>query len=283
MTEPAVLGGPVLIVGLGALGGSLARALRAADPGVEIRGRAASEEDVQAAVEAGVVTGPQPALADDVAGARWLVLATPLSAQEAILREAAEAFADDGLVLDVGSLQLPALEAAERVGLADRFIACHPMAGTEASGFAASRDDLFRDARVWLSAEDSVTDQARRRAVAFWERLGAHTSWTGPFEHDARMAVVSHLPQLASNALARILADAGFGPDDLGPGGLDMLRLSGSDPTMWKDLLTHSGDQVAALLRLLARELEGWSGVLGGQDLDELERRMAETRRWWSS
>ena len=272
--------GPVAIVGLGALGGSLARALAALPDPPELRGSSLSAADRDAAAAAGVVARASDDPAEAAAGARWLVVAVPLGATADVLRRAAPGLAEDALVLDVGSLQAPALDAAEEACLETRFVSCHPMAGTEASGFAAGRVDLFHDARVGLAATPDLPDGGGAAVEAFWTALEARPAWTSPEEHDARMVVASHLPQLASNALAHVLAHGGLTPEDLGPGGLDMTRLAASDPGIWRDLLTYSGPQAAALLRVLARELEGWARSLDGQDLDDVARRMAATRRW---
>lgn len=270
--------GPVAIVGLGALGGSLARALAALPEPPELRGWATDAADLEAAVEVGVAACGSTAEAAD--GAGWIVVATPLGATEAVLAEAAGVLGPGARVIDLGSLQGPALAAAAAVGVADRFVACHPMAGSEASGFRASRADLFGDVTVYLSVTLDAPEEPGRDVEAFWETLGARPEWTEPDPHDARMVVASHLPQLVSNALAEVIAEGGFSTADLGPGGLDMTRLAASDPTMWRDLLAHSGSQSAALLRLTARALEGWARVLDADDLDEVERRMAETRAW---
>jgi prephenate dehydrogenase len=271
---------PVALIGLGALGGSLARALRALPAPPPVRAHALEAADLGAAVDEGVVDSAHDNVADAARGAAVLVLATPLGAEEAVLAEAAPVLAPDALALDVGSLQEPALEAARAAGLAARFVAGHPMAGSEASGFRASRADLFRDATVWLSAADECDDHARRRAERFWADVGARPLWTDAEPHDTRMAVVSHLPQVVANALSHVIAQGGFTVADLGPGGRDMTRLAASNPVLWRDLLEHSGPQVAALLRLLGRELDGWAGVLDGQDLDTVLRRMEATRRW---
>lgn len=271
--------GPVGIVGLGALGGSLARALGRLPHPPEVRGWARDAADLEAAVEAGVLEAGK-GIGDVAGGAAWLVVATPMGATEAVLREAAGTLAGDARVLDVGSLQGPALTAAAEAGLADRFVACHPMAGSEASGFEASRAELFQDATVWLSVGGGAAEALGPEVEAFWSALGARPEWTEPEIHDARMVVASHLPQLVANALAEVIAEGGFAVEDLGPGGLDMTRLAASDPLMWRDLLTHSGPQAAALLRLTARALDGWARTLDGDDLDEVERRMAATRAW---
>lgn len=271
--------GPIALIGLGALGGSLARSLRTLDPAPEVVGFDAQHDRVAAARGAGVIDREADDVSRAAEGARIVVVAVPLGAEESVLSGVAETLRADALVMDVGSLQAPALAAAAGAGLAARFVACHPMAGTEASGFGAAAADLYRDRRVWLSALEAGEgrlDEAR----AFWTELGARAEMTDAETHDTLMAVVSHLPQVTANALARVIEAGGFQPGDLGPGGLDMTRLAGSNAVLWRDILEHSGSQVAALLRLLARELDGWARMLDGQDLDALAEAMEQTRLW---
>jgi prephenate dehydrogenase len=271
---------PVALVGLGVLGGSLSRALRGLESPPTVSAYARSGRDVSAALEAGVIDRAATGVADAVRGAALVIVATPLGAEEAVLRAAAPELVPEALVLDVGSLQVPALAAATASGLSARFVACHPMAGSEASGFEAGDATLFRDRPVWLSGPGGEDEALLGEARTFWSALGARPAVIDADLHDTRMAVVSHLPQVLANGLARVLEEGGFTVDDLGPAGRDMTRLAASSPELWRDVFSHSGPQVAALLRLLGRELDGWARILDGQDLDEVGRRMARTRRW---
>lgn len=269
----------VAVVGLGALGGAVARGVRSTtekpvvgwdlDPGA-----------IEEALEAGVLTRGAGDLGDAVEGASVVVIATPLGALERVLLDAAAMLGASSMVLDVGSLQAPPLSWAEAAGLAARFVACHPLAGTHRSGFGASADVTLEGCRVWLSAPPEADGRLLERAADFWSALGARPEVVDPAVHDTRMAVLSHLPQVTANVLASVIEKGGFAVGELGPGGRDMTRLAASGPELWRDLLEHSGAQVAQLLRLTAREMESWARVLDAQDLDELERRLGATRQW---
>jgi prephenate dehydrogenase len=275
---PATVG----VIGLGTIGGSLARALKAIEPAPVVRAHARDLNDMEAARLAGAMDEGFLDVVGVAADVDVLLVATPVGSVSAVLREAVTTLPATALVLDVGSLQAPALEAAAGAGLLDRFVACHPMSGSEASGFHASRADLFDQTRVWLSSAPEVPEALRQLAQTFWAGLGGLPAWIEPDVHDDRMAMVSHLPQALACVLARVLDGGGFTPDDLGPGGRDMTRLAASAPGLWRDLFAHSGPRVAALLRDVAGEIEGWAELLQAGDLDELEARMERTRRWRS-
>jgi prephenate dehydrogenase len=111
-----------------------------------------------------------------------------------------------------------------------------------------------------------------------WRAVGARPRWTGAAEHDRLMSWCSHLPQLASNALARVLEQSGHVPSDLGTGGTDMVRLAGSSPEMWLPLLARSG--AGAALRDLARTVGEVADALDRRDLEAIESWMSSTRSW---
>jgi prephenate dehydrogenase len=266
----------VTVVGLGAMGGSLARAL--AGEGRSVTGWSPDAAERRRALEAGVVRRAPDTLAEAVRESDLVVLAAPLGATCDLVAD--RALRSPGCVLtDVASLKVPVRDAVRRAGLSARWAGSHPMAGTEASGFEASRTDLYRDARVWLVAEPEAGDLGDR-LHSFWSGLGARPAFIDAEEHDRLMARVSHLPQLASNALARVLADAGVSPSSLGPGGREVTRLAGSNPAIWRDILAHAGPDLGSALRALAVEAETLARLVDEGDTAALEDRMRHTRSW---
>lgn len=269
----------ITLVGLGAMGGSLARALT--DSGRSVVGWSPDAEERRMALEAGAVRGAPTTLAEAVGGSDLVVLAVPLGPTCELVEEIGRISGEDTALTDVASLKAPVRDAARRSGLLDRWVGSHPMAGTEASGFAASRSDLYHDAKVWIVAEPGAR-ALEERVHAFWSELGARPAHIDADEHDLLMARVSHLPQLASNALARVLSDAGVAPDSLGPGGREATRLAGSSPTIWRDILEHAAPELGQGLRALAAEAETLARLLDDRELDALEERMGHTRSWRS-
>lgn len=153
------------------------------------------------------------------------------------------------------------------------------MCGSEASGFAASRADLFAGARVW-TVPGTQEDEPARRVEAFWRALGAEPRRVQADAHDRAMALTSHLPQLAANALARTLRDLGVEAEELGPGGRDATRLAGSSPEMWRDILTHAGPELAAALRGLQGHARALADLVEAGDVDGVAHWMSADRAW---
>jgi len=273
----------VAVLGLGLMGGSLARALARLPRPPHVTGWSPEVEEAEAARAAGAVAAiadPEPeGVAEAVADADLVVLATPLGAACRLVPALADSLAAGALLTDLASLKRPLLVAVRRAGSLGRWVGAHPMCGGEASGFGASRAELYERARVWIVAE-GVAEADVARVHAFWRSVGGRPAHTDADTHDRLMVGVSHLPQLTANVLARVLDDAGVTPDLLGPGGRDMTRLAGSSPAIWRDLIEHAPDTLPALLREVARGAQALSERIERGDLDAVEAGMAATRRW---
>jgi prephenate dehydrogenase len=276
--EAPPLPGTVAVLGLGLMGGSLARALAGKGPvvlGIDpdpIRGARLREE--------GTITRYGSPGDGTVAEADLVVLACPLGAACRFLSEEAPLLRPGAILTDLVSLNAPILQAADAAGIAPRMVTGHPMCGGEGGGLDRARATLFEGARVWLSALRPAGDEVRSRVEAFWAGVGARPAWIDAAEHDRRMAWVSHLPQLVASALAGALDAAGHRPEDLGPGGRDMVRLAGSSPAMWRELLEHSAPVAGAGLTSVARGLNAVADLLARRDLDRIAEFMELTRAW---
>lgn len=264
------------IVGLGVIGGSLARGWIA--DGHQVSGWAEAAEDRAAATGAGVrvVDGAEEA----AEGADGLVLATPMGALDGLAARLAPGLGASVWIMDVASLQGPPLVIAERHGLQNRWVGAHPLTGSERSGFEASDAHLFAGARVWLSAAPSVSDEMREIAVQIWKLRGGEPAWIDPAEHDRRMAWASHLPQVVSTAVADALLEEGLDVDELGPGGCDVTRLAASSTAMWGELLREAGPEVARALRAVAGRLEEDAAALERGDPGPAVERMERAGPW---
>lgn len=237
-------GGPLGIAGVGLIGGSIA--LRARARGIDVVG---FDRNPAGAGLAGRSVDSLEALAD---GARTLVIALPLDATLEAIRILRERVGRDvALVLDVASVKEP---VARTAGDWRVFVPTHPIAGTEQSGPAAAREDLFVD-RVWTYVP---TDPARDRAVRdFIETMGARPLPIAAREHDEVLALTSHLPQVVVCALAAMLNEHGVPAELAGSGLASTLRLAGSPWELWEPILRANAGSVGQALRELAGRLQG--------------------------
>ncbi|MFD2080809.1 prephenate dehydrogenase [Actinopolymorpha cephalotaxi] len=272
MTEPPFR--RVVVIGAGLMGTSVALALRRY--GVEVLLEDADPGNLRVAVSlgAGVPVTPAEALANNTAdSADLVVVGVPPSALGTVIADALTRF-PGAAVTDLGSVKAAALagtraHASTQAGL-DRYVGGHPMAGSEQSGPLAARADLF-DGRAW-----AVTPHADSRpdAVAAVERLartcGAFPVQLSPGEHDEAVALVSHLPQVASTVVAGLLTTAAEGHLVLAGQGLrDVTRIAGGDPELWTQILSANAEPVARLLHEAADNLHRVAHTLEKRDAAE--------------
>lgn len=243
----------VAIVGLGLIGGSLARALAARD--VRVLGYDSMPDSLDAAEGEGIVRQRMGAQLEGIETADVVVIAIPVDATVAAIARTAKKLGNARLVMDVASTKQSIVAAAEAAGLGDRFVGAHPLTGSHRSGWRASRATLFDDARIFLCPASTATTDARQLAEAFWRGLRAGVEFLDAATHDEQMAWRSHLPHVLSTALARTLREAGIQRSALGPGGRDMTRLAGGAPSMWTSILEDNDTALITALEAYERQL----------------------------
>jgi prephenate dehydrogenase len=269
------------IVGLGLMGGSLARDLlrngvsvTAHDPAAE---RLASAGDP---VLRRIAFAPDVA---SVAAAPLVVIAVPVAAALHVLACLALHVTPSHVLLDVGSTKCAIVAHARSLGIGNRFVGCHPLVGDHRSGWAASREGMFTSVPVFLCPTDDTDRVALHTTCALWHGLGAHLEVESAEAHDIRMACVSHLPHAVSVALALALRDAAYGRTDLGPGGADMTRLAGGSTEVWRGIFVQNREQLVASLLAFERRLQKLRERIEAGDSLDVGRQLAEARNWFDA
>jgi len=267
------------IIGLGAIGGSLARQAKQAG-GATVLGWSPQPAERVAAARQGAIDDA-PARAADVARAvDLLVLAAPPAANLELLETLRPNLPAGALVTDVGSVKRAIVARAEGLGLGARFAGGHPLAGTHEAGFAAARLDLFKDAVVYVTPTRQG-DGAARDVAHFWaETLGAHPVLIDAAQHDRQLALTSHLPQAIASLLACFLARA-LPPDaTFGAGARDTTRVAASDPALWAEIFLMNRDELLAALRSLEEPLGELERALESGDAVGLGGWLARGADW---
>lgn len=272
-------GSTVGIVGLGLIGGSVARDLAAR--GVRVLGHDRDPGALHAAMRAGAVHAPLGERLECAGGADAIVLAVPVDAVPALLDDVAATAPAARLVTDVGSTKRSIVAAAEARGLGPRFVGSHPLAGDHRSGWHASRGGLFTGARVFLSPARDSSDDAMALARELWETLGARPEVMDASRHDTRLAWSSHMPHVVSAALALTLADAGIDRGELGTGGRDVTRLAGSSPELWSAIGCDNASAIADAIGAMETQLRCFREALLAREEGALRRRLAGARDWF--
>jgi prephenate dehydrogenase len=266
----------VVIAGLGLLGGSLALALkkrRLADR-VVAWGRELSR--LRPAVRAGLVDE----VSVDVGcaqGADLVVLCAPFTRFEGQLRALARAAPPGCLVTDVGSVKGGQVARWHAAAGPLRFVASHPMAGGEKTGWRHADADLFEGAACLLTPLPATRRDAVLEAGRLWQALGMRVDLVTPEEHDRLISRVSHLPHAAAFALAAAQARLGPAADFAwaGKGWFDTSRVASSDAALWRDIFLHHPRRMERSIRAVEAELARLRRLLAAGKPEKLEAWLA--------
>ena len=277
----------VCIIGLGLIGGSLARDLRRLDAAAEIVGVDRCEEGLEQAEEAGVIdrkfvlggsdTGSRAIAEEAVPDADVVVLAVPVEEMKPVLECIRDGLGENTIITDVGSVKGKVIDAVSTILGPDgkeQFVPAHPIAGAENSGFGASKEHLFEHKKVIVTPVndiDPVKDEEEpdmntyrgrvHRIKEMWELVGADVdvSSMDAARHDEVLAAASHLPQMLASTLLNTLGDMkgvsgevfGIGTNSL----RDLTRIASSDPAMWRDICLNNPDEIVNALRCFQTRL----------------------------
>jgi prephenate dehydrogenase len=268
----------VAIIGLGLIGGSLARDLTAKGHTVMAYDR--SRDALRKARRARAISKVFDASLAGLEEADLCVIALPVDATQAFLVSARRRLAGLGAVTDVGSTKRSIMRAAARAGLRSNFVGSHPMAGGHDSGWTASRAGIFRGQRVYVTAPRGVAPRATQLVRQLWRAVGGRIESIDAAKHDELLAATSHLPQVIALALTAVYADAGIHRGVLGRGGREMTRLAASSGTMWAAIFTDHPRNVAVRIRALGKALAGIERQVVRGDAAGIRRLMKRTNRW---
>ena len=265
------------VIGVGLIGGSYARALRAAGQVEEIIGCGRSRENLERAVELGVIDTYSHDIGEAVEGADLIFLAVPLGAIRAAFEAMKGHLADKAIITDAGSVKGSVIRDCEAVfgAMLPNFVPGHPIAGTEQNGVEASFAELYKNRRVILTPVCQTNESAIALVHATWRYCGAEVTRMFAVDHDRILAATSHLPHMLAYALVDMLARM----DDkeemfrYAAGGFrDFTRIASSNPVMWRDICIANKDQLATLVEDFATELQLLATAIRAGEQQQLEQ-----------
>ncbi len=273
----------VTIIGLGLIGSSIARAVRAEMPSVRVTGY---DRDPAVRLEADAL-GFCDDIADSagaaVTDADLVMICAPVGAIGAVAEEIAPDLPADAVVSDVGGAKASVL-AAMRTALPNAtIVAGHPVAGTEYSGPAAGFATLFRGRWCILTPEGDADPAAVMRVSSFWERLGAQVEIMDAAHHDLVLAVTSHVPHLIAYSIVGTASDLeevtrGEVIKYSAGGFRDFTRIAASDPVMWRDVFLNNREAVLEILQRLTEDVTMLQRAIRWGDGDALFDLFTRTR-----
>ncbi len=265
------------VIGVGLIGGSLARGLRAAGRVGEIVGCGRGAENLREAVRLGVIDRYSHDVAEAVSGADMIFLAVPLGAMRDTFAALRGAVSAGALITDGGSAKASVVDDCRAAApeLLPRFVPGHPIAGTENNGVAASFAELYQNRRVILTplAENAAADVVRVREM--WTSCGAEVTEMAVAHHDEVLAATSHLPHMLAFGLVDMLSRMKENDEIFryAAGGFrDFTRIASSNPVMWRDICIANREALSPMLASFAEEMDVLAKRIAEADGDELLR-----------
>ena len=282
--------GKLVIIGVGLIGGSFALAMKRAGLVGQVVGVGRSLDNLNRAIELGVIDAASQDPAQAVAGADLVMVATPVGQMGRVFDAIAPVLPREAIVTDAGSTkgdvaQLMCAHLPEHLAYC---VPAHPIAGSDRSGAAAAQYGLFEQRRVVLTPLDATLPEAAEAVGQWWQASGARVFSMRADEHDAVFASVSHLPHLLAFAYVEMVAnktDAARCFDFAATGFKDFTRIAGSHPEMWRDISLANRDALLADLRAYQAglaQLTQWVEAGDGAALEQMFQHAREARVQWA-
>lgn len=282
--------GKLVIIGVGLIGGSFALAMKRAGLVQQVVGVGRSLDNLNRAIELGVIDAASQDPAQAVAGADLVMVATPVGQMGRVFDAIAPVLPAQAIVTDAGSTKGDVAQLM-RAHLPEHLAYCvpaHPIAGSDRSGAAAAQYGLFEQRRVVLTPLEATLPEAAEAVGQWWQASGARVFSMRADEHDAVFASVSHLPHLLAFAYVEMVAnktDAARCFDFAATGFKDFTRIAGSHPEMWRDISLANRDALLADLRAYQAglaQLTQWVEAGDGAALEQMFQHAREARVQWA-
>ena len=247
-------------IGLGLIGGSVAKAIRKYYPDHELIAFDKSRETLALAVQEGTIHTACSSIDDNFKGCSYIFLCAPVSCNTAYLAQLKEIVRDSCILTDVGSVKTSIHKEITALGMEENFIGGHPMAGSEKSGFSNSKAHLIENAYYILTPSAKVSKEkihAYRDLVSSLKALPIVLDYR---EHDFVTGTVSHLPHLIASSLVNFVRDTDTKDElmkALAAGGFkDLTRIVSSSPVMWQQICLKNGENISHILGKYIEALE---------------------------
>lgn len=267
------------VIGTGLIGGSFCLALKQNHACNNITGAGRSEETLQKAKQLNIIDAYDMDISNAVKDADVIFVSVPLGAMESVFKKISAGLKQAGnqkaVITDAGSSKTQVQQLADKIfaNNSNRFVAGHPIAGTENSGPDAAFPDLYKNRRVILTPTETTDADAIKLVTELWQTTGALVETMDAEHHDRVLAATSHLPHILAFGLVHCLENM----DDIenifrfAAGGFrDVTRIASSDPVMWRDICLNNQQPILEMMKRYKDELEVLYNALESSDGDKL-------------
>lgn len=256
-------------IGLGLIGGSIAKAIRTAIPQAKLLAYDTNESSLQLAVSEQVIDSAFSELCPELTACDYLFLCAPVAHNIRNLQLLKDDLRPDTILTDVGSVKTEIHREIERLGLKNCFIGGHPMAGSERFGYQNSKASLLENAYYILTPSDTVPQEKVTAYQTLVASIGAIPLILTCEEHDYVTAAISHLPHIIAASLVNLVknSDSKEGVMKMiAAGGFkDITRIASSSPVMWQQICLSNTENIDTLLQKYIRDLQHIADEIGAR------------------
>jgi len=277
----------ICIVGVGLIGGSLAKAIIRSKQATHVIGFGRDALRLQEAKNNGVITDYTTDIKEALDGADMVVIATPVGSFESILKSIQPHVGTSTVITDVGSTKASVIKVVESVFgfLPSNFVPAHPIAGKEKSGFEASDGDLFVGRKVIITPTESSSSEAVKSVRNIWQAAGATVDMMSAASHDELLGMTSHLPHMLAFSIMNYLISQNPSASLYAAGGFrDFSRIASGDPIMWRDICLNNKEAIVKHIKGYSDTLDNLIDVIENENtaaIEALFRSAKSTRDQW--
>lgn len=274
-------------VGLGLIGGSIAKSIRRVFPNYKILGYDSDKTALKNAKEDGTLDVIVKDVYEEFYDCNYVFLCTPVGHNMAYLSILKDALNPDCIITDVGSVKEPIHELVKTLGMEKRFIGGHPMVGSEKSGYSSCHDRLIENAYYFLTPTKKVPQEKVTELDSFIEELGAMTIHLDAEDHDRFTAGISHVPHLIAcelvHQVAKIDTKDGILKQLAAGGFKDITRIASSSPEVWEQIIISNRKNISSILKGMIDELSTLYEAVENADNEYINEYFAVANRYRSS
>ncbi|MFT4833033.1 MAG: prephenate dehydrogenase [Psychroserpens sp.] len=271
----------VFIIGVGLIGGSMAKDIKNFDPEAKIYGIDANEIHLEDALLLGFID--KSATYQDLSIADVVIVSIPVDVMVSELPKVLDVVNDDAVVLDAGSTKALICSTLEHHPKRRNFLACHPIAGTEFSGPSAAINGLYKGKTIIICEVEKTAFKLQERALEIFQKLGMRIRYMNPEAHDKHIAYVSHLSHISAFMLGKTVIEKEKNERDIfdmaGSGFESTVRLAKSSPAMWTPIFEQNRENVIETLEEYIINLEAFKKMIVEGDYEGIYKEMSSTNR----
>lgn len=271
----------ITIIGLGLIGGSLAKAIKSRTTGHSIYAVNRSQAGLETAIAEGTIESGSDKFTSEMEDSDIVFVCTPALAAKNWISEIASKVKPECIITDACSTKTEICEFADSINGKIRFVGGHPMSGSEKSGYSAANENLFENTYYILAKSEKSDDAAVEVLLKLAQEIGAIPVVMTPDEHDRAVAAVSHLPHVLSAVLMNTAEEIDKDGNILkfAAGGFrDVTRIAASEPVMWRDITFSNKESIINMLELFIDNLEDFKEKINSDKVDEVEQYYASAR-----